>query len=307
MLVGTSSVNIPSATVQNENYPATCSPNPCPKTCDNVFYMVHVSYLIRGGTRVMWTLMPTFNDPLPWTFQLQTGRIDSPEADDWENVGISFENTCYAIDSEQRTYSSGQQDTFYRIKLTTPVGIYYSNPTAKVGILTPRDWRLAREIVRREKLLQFYASQDGYLLKRRVTGKDCPVCLDLQTMEVTNPYCTQCWGTGKECGYYYPIACVWAELSTTTHRRQMDDQATRGTIEDIVISAKMLMLPMIEEMDVWVNRKTDDRYYIQSIQNSAELRGVPLVAKIEFRLAPFSDVIYRIPIPEQDAWLETAC
>ena len=87
----------------------------------------------------------------------------------------------------------------------------------------------------------------------------------------------------------------------------MDDQAMRGTIADIVISAKMLMLPMIEEMDVWVNRKTDDRYYIQSIQNSAELRGVPLVAKIEFRLAPFSDVIYQIPIPEQDAWLETAC
>lgn len=307
MLEGTPAVAIPSDTVQNENYFATCEGNPCPASCESVFAMVHVSYLLRGGTRVMWTLMSDFNDLPPWTFQLQVGRTGNPAADDWEDVGLAVDNSCYAIDPEQQNYSKGDQDAHYRVKLTTSDGLYFSDPVAKAGILPPRDWRLAREIVRKERLRHRYANQDGYLLKRRVTGKDCPICLDRQTMEVLDPYCPQCWGTGKECGYYYPLGCVWADLSPVTHRKHLDDQATRGTVLDYVITARMLTLPLIESQDVWVSRKTDDRYYIQSIQNVAEIRGVPLIANAELRLAPFTDVIYRIPIPQQDAWLQEHC
>lgn len=268
--------------------------------------MVHVSYLIRGGTRVMWQLIPEFNDPLPWTFQLQVGKSGDENADDWTDVGLPVENSCYSIDSEKRAYSK-TQNTHYRVKMTTPVAVYYSQPAAKSGILNVRDWRLAKEIVRKEKLRFRYTSQDGYLLKRRTNGQDCTKCLDLQTNEVTDPYCQECWGTGKQCGYYYPMACIWADLSPRTRRLHIDDQARRGTVKDIVVTGRMLMLPLIDEQDVWVSRKTDDRYYIHSIQDVAEIRGVPLIANIEMRPAPFTDVIYEIPIPQQDAWLQEHC
>lgn len=307
MLEGTPHVSTPSATVSNQNFNVSCEPETCQPDCPSVFAMVHVSYLIRGGTRVMWTLLDTFNDPLPWSFQVQTARVGNPLADDWENVGLPVENSCYAIDPYKQNYSKGEQDAHYRIQLTTPKGVYYSDPTAKAGILMPRDWRLAQEIVRKERLRFRYSSQDGYLLKRRITGNDCPRCLDLQTNEVTDPYCTQCWGTGKECGYYYPMGCIWCDLSPVARRKNLDDQAMRGTIQDIVITGRMLMLPLVDELDVWVSRKTDDRYYIQSIQDTAEIRGVPLIANVELRPAPFTDVIYNIPIPQQDAWLQQTC
>jgi type III secretory pathway component EscU len=73
------------------------------------------------------------------------------------------------------------------------------------------------------------------------------------------------------------------------------------------MSGRMLMLPLIDELDVWVNRKTDDRYIIQTIRNAAELRGVPLIANVELRPAPFTDVVYNIPIPQQNAWLQQTC
>jgi hypothetical protein len=287
------------------NYDISCEDNYCPPECEFAFALVHVSYLIRGGTRVMWQLIPEFNDPLPWTFQLQVGKTGGDD-DGWEDVGLPIENTCYAIDSEKRVYSK-TQNTHYRIKLSTPAGLYYSQPTAKAGILGVRDWRLAQEIVRKERLRFRYVSQDGFLLKRRSTGENCTSCLDLQTNEVTNPYCQECWGTGKQCGYYYPMACIWADLSPRTRRMHIDDQARRGTVKDIVVTGRMLMLPLIDEQDVWVSRKTDDRYYIHSIQNVAEIRGVPLVANVELRPAPFTDVIYEIPIPQQDAWLQEHC
>ncbi len=288
------------------NYAISCEANGCPADCEEVFDMVHVSYLVRGGTRVMWQLIPEFSEPLPWTFQLQVGKTGDSNADDWTDVGLAVDNTCYSIDAEKRVYGK-TQNTHYRVQLTTPAGVHYSQPTAKSGILGVRDWRIAKEIVRKEKLRFRYTAQDGYLLKRRTNGENCTSCLDLQTNEVTDPYCQECWGTGKQCGYYYPMACIWADLSPRTRRMHIDDQATRGTVQDIVISGRMLMLPLINEQDVWVSRKTDDRYYIHSIQDVAEIRGVPLVANVEMRPAPFTDVIYQIPIPQQDLWLDGRC
>jgi len=282
-----------------------CETNQCPPSCENVFDMVHVSYLIRGGTHVMWSLLPTFTDPTPWTFQLQVGHGGTPTADDWENVGLPLVNACYAVDPGQILYSVVTLPIYYRVKLTTSVGVYYSDPVAKAGILSVRDWRIAKEIVRKEKLRFKHISQDGYLLKRRVMGSNCPICSDFQTLETTNPYCPQCWGTGKECGYFYPVSCIWADFSPQSQRMNIDDQGMRGTVQDIKLMARMLMLPLISEQDVWVNRKTDDRYFIQAIQHTAEIRGVPLIANVELRPAPFSDVVYKIAIPQQDEWLDS--
>jgi hypothetical protein len=96
-------------------------------------------------------------------------------------------------------------------------------------------------------------------------------------------------------------------MNPVSSRRHMDDQGMRGTIQDISIQARMLMLPLIDEKDVWVSRETDDRYFIQAIQNVSEIRGVPLVANVELRPAPYTDIVYRIPIPQQDAWLQEHC
>jgi hypothetical protein len=284
---------------------ATCQ-DECPPACSSVFDMVHVSYLIRGGTRICWTLLNTFADALPYTFQLQVGQSGNQDADDWVDVGLPIENTYYAVDGTKRVYGKTQY-THYRVKLTTGAGTYWSDPIAKGGILGKRDWRLAREIVRKERLRSRYVSQDGYLLKRMVTGVKCTICLDLQTDEVGNPDCPECFGTGLQCGYFYPIDCVWADLSPRTHRKHIDDAGVRGTINDIVVSGRMLHLPLLQERDVWVSRKTDDRYYVQSIQNASEMRGVPLIANVELRPAPFTDVIYTIEIPQQDAALEGSC
>jgi len=280
----------------------TCC-DPCPQDCPSVFDRVHVSYLIRGGTRVVWDLLPEFADPLPWEFTLQVGKSANPMAGDWEDVGISVENTFYAIDGEQRVWGK-TNFTHYRVKLETTDGTYYSDPVGGLGILEKRDWRIAREIVRKERLRNKLATNNGYLLKRRISGARCTQCTDFQTDEVRNPDCEECWGTGFQCGYFYPMGCVWADLAPRTKRKHVDDRGARGTVNDVTVPARMLMIPLIDELDVWVNAKTDDRYYVHQIQHAAEIRGVPLVANVELRPAPFSDIVYGIEIPQQVAALE---
>lgn len=272
----------------------------CPSSCDSVFDRIVVSHLITGPTRVMWELLPEFTDPGPLIFQLQVGTTNSNNSDDWEDVGLPVTDQYVAFDTEQRVWGK-TNFTHYRLILTTSLGTYISQPTSGMGVLDRRSWRLARETVRAVRLAMRVGNkgQLGYLLKRRWTGEDCPVCLDPMTKEVRNPQCTTCWGTGKRCGYYYPMSCVWAELEPRSRRTQLDGGQNRGTIDDVVTPARMLMVDLLSEEDIWVADKTDDRFFVHTVTHIEEMRGVPLVANVELRLVPFTNIIYSIEIPQQ--------
>lgn len=273
-----------------------CDAPNCPPACASPFARVVVSYLTAGGSTVHWELVPEFTDPLPYSFQLQVGQANHPEAE-WSDVGAPVTNQFYALDGEQRVYGS-QQWQFYRVQLTTSRGVYHSQPTGLLGTLSRRDWNLARERLRQELVAaRMLGGQLGYLLKRRITGTPCPVCLDPQTREVKDPACPTCWGTGFLCGYFFPIDCVWATIEPKLVRFTL--AAPRGTGVAVAVKARMLNTWMLSEEDVWVNQKTDERYYIHSIENLVEQRGVPLVAGVQMRPAPDSDPVYALAIPAQ--------
>ncbi len=277
--------------------------NSCPITqCASPFDRVVVSYLIKGGSAVFWELVPSFNDPRPLEFQLQVGTTANNDADDWADVGLPATDLFFAIDGEKRVYGKDNW-THYRVKLTTTKGTYYSDPTNLWGTMSRHDWRMAREICRKEKVAHRGASQLGYLLKRRVTGQRCRRCLDHMTKEVKNPACPSCYGTGFECGYFYPSGCVWANMTPRTRRTELDGGQGRGTVNDIVVQARMLLTELMMENDVWVNKVTDDRYYVHKVQHVAEWRGVPLVGQVELRPIPYSSIIYDIEVPDQLAAL----
>jgi len=277
----------------------------CRPGCDPVFDRVVVSHIITGPTRVMWELLPTFTDPGPLVFQLQVGTTNNNEADDWADVGLTVTNQYFALDAEQRVWGKTNY-THYRVVLTTPNGTYVSAPESGMGVLDRRGWRLARDLVRSKRLAMRVgdAGQPGYLLKRRWTGQNCPVCLDYQTKEVRDPQCLTCYGTGKLCGYYYPMSCVWAELAPRTKRTQLDGGQARGTINDVVVRASMLMTDLLDEDDVWVAARSDDRYFVHEVQHVEEMKGVPVLATVGLRLAPYTSVVYTIPIPAQLAAVE---
>jgi hypothetical protein len=169
-----------------------------------------------------------------------------------------------------------------------------------MGTLDRRSWRLAREMVRQRLVAYRYGpgGQRGFLLKRRWTGMPCTKCLDYQTREVRDPACTECYGTGFQCGYFYPMKCVYAELSPRSRRMSIDEQA-RGTIQDIVVSADMVMIELMNEEDIWVGEETDDRYYVHKVTHNSEVRGVPIAGTIELRPVPYSSAVYSIEIPDQ--------
>lgn len=272
----------------------------CGDPCRSVFDRVVVRYYTTGGTLVMWQLRPEFDLSGPLRFQLQVGSTSNPLADDWKNVGLPVVDQFFAIDPDQRDWSKRRR-SFYRVRLTVNDWTFYSTPTSGMELLTKREWLLAREILR-QRLKMYrkgYAAQEGLLLKRRLTGQRCPSCLDFQTEEIRNPDCSNCFGTGFRCGYYYPISCVYALMSEKRSYTRQD--SARGTVDDQQVrAAEMVLVDMMETEDVFVSLRTDDRYWIHSVASTAEVRGVPIVGKVELRLIPFSSPIYNLPV--QETW-----
>ena len=267
------------------------------RACDEVFARVFVSFLRRGGTTVLWELDENFTDPMPYTFQLQFSKSAVRDENAWEDVGDPVVNQFMAVDGEQRFYAKTDPG-YYRVRLDTENGAYYSRPTGAMGRLPRRDWRLAREAIRQERVrMRFAAGEHGVLLKRRTTGVPCSDCRNSLTQEVEDPTCPRCLGTGFECGYFFPIDCVWADISPESYHTHTDTQ--RGTVSDVRVRARMINTQILSEEDVFVGLLSDMRYYVHKVQNVAEHRGVPLIANVELRPAPVSDVIYSVEIPQQ--------
>ena len=272
----------------------------CGPSCEWIFERIRVWPLIEGGTRVEWTLHPQFSGPTPHTFQLQFGRTGNPEADDWANVGLPAENAFFAIDDSKRAYGKFQW-VHYRILLTDGTGTTYaSKPQHSLGSVSKRDWLRAREILRLETLrLHKEAGQDGYLLKRRLFGEEC-TCLDTQTKESRNPQCEDCYGTGFLQGYYDPYPCFFVEMSTSKTNNHRDEAKGRGTVDDSQrVSGRMINIPQVFSSDVWIDKDSDFRWMIRSINNIVEVRGMPIVLKAEMRLLPYTHPVYKIEIEDQ--------
>jgi hypothetical protein len=281
-----------------------CTSTPCALDCDQVFMRLRVRPTMQHGTWVEWLLDPRFADPLPHRYQLQVGHTGSNLSNDWIDVGLPGLNAAVLQDDQQRVFGKTQW-THYRVRLATPLGLYYSRPTHCWGDLNHRDWQLvqARERQWRVQLEKTVRGQQGYLLKRRLTGEQPELgkgVLDYGTMEIVNPQAASTLGTEFVGGYYEPIPCLSGELTPLSRHEQLDAGVARGTVNDETqVAATMLAVPQLDTQDVWVDKAKDFRWEIFGIKHAEEIRGVPVVVTAHMRLLPFNHVVYSKSIPGQ--------
>ena len=261
---------------------------------------VQADWLIAGQVRVSWELDCRYAAAQPLSFQLQLSETGLQEADDWQDIGSPQQNVSFLTDTLRRP--SGKVNRWhYRVKASDPLGNEDYSPIAHpYGLLNPRDWRLAREILRKELLRQkTFAGWQGWLLKRRERGEGPPPqetgqeILDPLTGEIIRPAQTDTYNTPYNQGFYAPFA-TYFDLTPSQHYPRRGGQ---GPADPQMVRARTPALPQLQHGDVFVHEGSDRRYVIRSVQHVAEFRGVPLVAECELRLLPFDDIVYEVPVP----------
>lgn len=278
------------------------NPNDAAKIACDTFKRIQVVTQPLGGSLIAWELKPGFCVAGPYNFFVDFGYSGT---DKWEPLNtIPLVNVCTYFDINQR-YWDHLAPFYYRIRLITPnvidpntgqPQIHISQPQQANGLWSKRDWLLAREISRKEYLVQRKATNKtavGYLLKRRRFGPRCTTCLEWDTQSVQKGQCPECYGTGF-IGGYFPGIDYTITMDVSAREFKLDPQI--GNRNDIIKLGRAVAYPFTDTNDVFLRRDNGERYFVNQIKNGAEVGGIPIIVFLELRLAPVTDIIYTIPV-----------
>lgn len=258
-------------------------------------YITSIKANKSGGTLIEWALSYDMQDPPPYRFTIQLGSTESNASSDWQTVGHTSDSFFF-IDPTPR-HDTIASDPVYRIILNTQCGEYIGAPLSSSRYMNNRQWKLASEIIRKELLRHSsFASKEGYLLFRKRFGLKCAQCTDKYTGEILKPDCISCYGTGISGGYHPPMPAQFADMDLIQKRFYISpsgDQSGLGTVISPTTKARFVGYPSIRSYDVWIDKNSDDRYYIHTVADAARVGNSVVVQIAELRLAHPNDIIHK--------------
>lgn len=262
------------------------------------FKRLMVDHLFHGATRVWWTLDPSFNYPSPHVFQLQASYTGQNNALDWTDIGDPAANAYFLTDDTTREHAGKRLLTHYRVVLTAGGQKFVSNPQGIWGVLNAKDWNLAREIVRKERLRHSLVSSSGYLLRKFRYGVKSTSNTDTLTGEIIDSNDPSAWGTAFKVGYHPPVVIEADFEGETINEMRGGDNVAAHSSRPTEFKMRIIAFPDVAKEDVWVDQDTDQRWTIHEIKPTVSWRGVPLVYDVTVRLVPHNNIIYKIPVTD---------
>lgn len=255
---------------------------------------LHFSPIVTNQILVEWALESSFIEPGPYKFTLYRGETVELGTDDWTAVAEVIDQP-WAFDRNPRLPDKGM-NIFYKVILEDGLGrTYESQAAAGTSYWGRYDWTLARDIIRKETMLQRKRTgTKGYLFKRRTFGDRC-ACTDPETRQVMDPNCEECFGTGFVGGYYEPFE-YWVTMNPTQQLKKLD--ATQGLITRNLETVRALAYPVPQQKDFWAHADTNQRFIVSSeITALARHRGIDLILQLRLDERSRSEPIYQVPLP----------
>ena len=252
------------------------------------FKDLRILYDGLGRTAVSWILDPRFDDPYPHTFELHFSPVSTGfDTGEYYIVG-SGNKVDFLLDVKFRD-AGLPSAAFYRVKLTTPAGQYYSPARGLQGNVNDKNLGLVRELLRKENLAlrNDRGAAKGFLFKRRYYGPPCS-CTDKNTGILVHSMCRDCAGTGFKDGYFPGVEFSILAMSTEDQR---DSASPAGPQEIRAIEARCLAFPAAASRDLWMEADTSRLYEVKDYSIIGRLGLHPVAAKMQLRELPLVDIV----------------
>lgn len=241
---------------------------------------------------LQWEIDPIFADLSPFNF-----TVEASETPDFSEIlyTIRAGNTFYVID-DKKWQQSNSLDIMYRIKLTTGSNrTYYSYPLVHYAHTGEKrnQYRIAKEIIRKEFVRYRYTGQTGWLLKRKNFSEHSPDTLDPIT-GVSLSDGNSDLGTANLGGYYPPLKVTY---SREEHQESLQlSQEGFGTSTQETQIHRFVGWPVIKPYDILI-ADTNVRYrYITASETFMPGTGILILQICKAVLLPPTDSVYQIPV-----------
>jgi hypothetical protein len=253
------------------------------------FDRVQVLPSYERGFTFLWTISPGFSDPMPWTFHVEEGHTDTGP---WEDLSGEIQDIYAWVEpTRRRIQATKDPSLFFRVKLRTQTGTYYSHVKTPYGDLERREYLIVQDIMRRVVLEQRYlAGVCTQLWSKAAWGAKCTECRDPVSGAVTNADCEKCFGTGRQPAYHGPY-----EVYMTFSPQQRDKkQKADGPAQIYSRQVRMVGFPAMKDDDIIVDPEDGKRYIVDGVVHQTEIRKVPVVQTAIAHELPTSDAAYRL-------------
>ena len=241
----------------------------------------------NGGFEFIWTIDPVFSDLFPWSFVVEEARVPGGPF-----VSISPSINVYRYKETTPRLISPDNSLFFRLKFTTAKAVYYSPVIAQHTQIDRDSYLLIREIMRKEVLQQHNLS--GVLVESWIRASFGPYCdcIDPITKDIITTRCPRCFGIGRVPGYHGPYI-TWCTFEPVQKSKGLQDDNTEPD-QTFKTSGRLISVPELKTGDIIIDRTTDRRFYVDSVQNLMELRRVAIVTNVALNLIPTSDSVYGV-------------
>lgn len=211
----------------------------------------------------------------------------SPNSD-WV-VLADVTNACLYIDTVKRVWNK-ENELYYKVQaLNAGKTVLEESCVGLAGEMLSGDDKGALMTLFQAAATEIRVSgRPGYLLKKMEWGTPCPVCLDYGTGRSMDPKCPTCMGTGIQGGYYQAISLPLLQAAKQGKAERLPTHYG----ETKVFTATCLALPVINREDIWAGTGQNDRYFIENVSPSSDLRGRPVTYTLELHQIPQDDVVY---------------
>ena len=249
-------------------------------------FKLFVTVDLQNRKILHWKMNSSFKPSSSVGFYVDRSRSAGP----WTQIAGPVMDDCFYVDNQQLNWNK-DKNTFYRIRFKQGASHEWtlSTPCQAIGSWSDKDYAIAREIARKEALMNRLAGQTGVFMKRRNWGPLCTLCTDFDSREVVNISCPECLGTGITGGYWAPIPMGLWNASPMTNQRGVRET---GTTQTNMNKNRCIAYPFVEKNDIWMDDHSNTRWIINDVAIAAERKSIPILYDLTMSLAPRSNIIY---------------
>lgn len=234
---------------------------------------------------VSWTMLQGANYPEDFRIQIENSRAGAP----WEVLATDLQNTCVFVDSRRRNYNKRLNEC-YRLRLTIPcTNEEYLSDIVDAGNCKAYPYSPdAENVLKQVNESMKISGTPGVLLKKKLWGLRCPLCVDFDGQQTVNEHCPRCLGTGIDGGYFPGISLTVIKDSITTS----ESPSQVGYLQGESVKGRCIAYPWISVGDVWCEDLSNNRYVISNATPTASYKQTHLVYTLTMHKVELSDVLH---------------